>query len=394
MDEKKPLEIRLASMLMRQNGITVKPGMEEKHPKFNQFKERSENVTKHLGAEDYLSLQLAVDYDDEETVDTLISKAESNKRENQTTVTAESLKKQGFNFVVTISESSRRSGLEKWLKLNNVAFRSVGSRMFIKAEPMLEARLTRILESRKNQNNKYSGKTQCIEGADMKIQRPVSFTKGEKVIYEGRRTVVQVPNGPANTIGVVVNGKLQMVNRREVTKVTEGVLGMTNVAALSRMRQLAGLPITEDESDEPMLDMGNDPLDPPPVVMNDEPAADIVDDMEPVDDLGAVTDVPALPAPSTVAPIPTPVGGAIAMGGDDFSEEYKEAVEALDRISRLVMDMKISEFKMFVDRAEDFHNKVKETGKRFLDIDNAIATAMPSAAPTTSPFVPPADVTF
>jgi hypothetical protein len=52
---------------------------------------------------------------------------------------------------------------------------------------------------------------------------------------------VYLPNGPANTVGVKIQGKSRMVKRNKLNRLAENVLGMTNMPDLSRMQQLAGL---------------------------------------------------------------------------------------------------------------------------------------------------------
>jgi hypothetical protein len=52
---------------------------------------------------------------------------------------------------------------------------------------------------------------------------------------------VYLPNGPDNTVGVKIQGKSKMVDRKRVRRLEEGVLGMVSVPAIERMQQLAGL---------------------------------------------------------------------------------------------------------------------------------------------------------
>jgi len=52
---------------------------------------------------------------------------------------------------------------------------------------------------------------------------------------------VKIPKGPRDTVGVMIGGKLEMVNRRDVTKIEEGVLGMANIPDIRRMQELAGI---------------------------------------------------------------------------------------------------------------------------------------------------------
>ena len=64
---------------------------------------------------------------------------------------------------------------------------------------------------------------------------------GDEVKVNGKDATVKIPLGPNKTVGVMIAGKLEMVKRNEVDVVREGILGMTNVPNLQRMRELAGI---------------------------------------------------------------------------------------------------------------------------------------------------------
>lgn len=83
------------------------------------------------------------------------------------------------------------------------------------------------------------------------------FEIGDKVIYENIETVVKIPQGPHNSVGIMLKGHLTMVNENKLNKiVSEGVMGgamgsVIGMPAINRMMQLAGLDhtgatITED----------------------------------------------------------------------------------------------------------------------------------------------------
>jgi len=229
--------------------------------------------------------------------------------------------------------------------------------VYISAKGKIAKRLQEMLDRKQIKNDKYLNNS--FEGHTMtKKSRPSSFKKGDDVIYEGKYTKIQVPSGPSGTVGVVVNGKVRMVSAGSVTKVTESVIGMSNIAGLTRMRELAGI-VKED--DGMGMDMEVPPMDDPLIDMPVDGSADL----EMVPDMSSPAmspraSVPPPPPAPAVAPVPlSPVG--------DFSLEYKEAVDSLDHLSKLVMDMKISEFKLFLDKAESFHEKVREIGHQFLD---------------------------
>ena len=63
----------------------------------------------------------------------------------------------------------------------------------------------------------------------------------EHAIYQGQLVEVCVPRGPHNTVGIMINGSLEMVSREDLTMLDEHVMGMTAMPSLGRIKQLAGL---------------------------------------------------------------------------------------------------------------------------------------------------------
>jgi hypothetical protein len=69
------------------------------------------------------------------------------------------------------------------------------------------------------------------------------FEEGEIALYEGRETVVKIPQGPMNTVGILQQGQLKMIHESKLLKrVEEGVMGgVKPMPAINRIMQLAGL---------------------------------------------------------------------------------------------------------------------------------------------------------
>lgn len=63
----------------------------------------------------------------------------------------------------------------------------------------------------------------------------------EHAIYQGQLVEVCVPRGPHNTVGIRLNGSVEMVSRGDLTMLDEHVLGMTAMPSLGRIKQLAGI---------------------------------------------------------------------------------------------------------------------------------------------------------
>jgi hypothetical protein len=81
----------------------------------------------------------------------------------------------------------------------------------------------------------------------------------EHVIYQGAIVEVAIARGPNNTIGIRTPKGITMVSKNETSKLDEHVLGMTQMPALSRMLELAGMnsgaattapPVSEDEDED------------------------------------------------------------------------------------------------------------------------------------------------
>ena len=80
----------------------------------------------------------------------------------------------------------------------------------------------------------------------------LEFDRNETVLYYGKEVSVRIPNGPDNSVGIMTEGRMKMVNRAELVKLDEMVMGgMTELSPLNRMMQLAGISnptiIGEDE---------------------------------------------------------------------------------------------------------------------------------------------------
>lgn len=68
---------------------------------------------------------------------------------------------------------------------------------------------------------------------------------GDAVIVriDGKKyeATVKNPRAPGETVGVLLKGKHKMVDKSDVTRMDEMVLGMTDMGSLARMQQLAGI---------------------------------------------------------------------------------------------------------------------------------------------------------
>lgn len=68
------------------------------------------------------------------------------------------------------------------------------------------------------------------------------FYQGENAYYNGKQVEVRIPIGPNGTAGVMLEGHLRMVNRKELYRLDEGVMGgLQPLSPINRIMQLAGL---------------------------------------------------------------------------------------------------------------------------------------------------------
>jgi hypothetical protein len=70
----------------------------------------------------------------------------------------------------------------------------------------------------------------------------------EQVVYENQIVDVRVPNGPNNTIGIMLGSTLTMVPAGECVPLNEHVMGMTPMPSLARMLTLAGVDTLPEQS--------------------------------------------------------------------------------------------------------------------------------------------------
>jgi hypothetical protein len=69
---------------------------------------------------------------------------------------------------------------------------------------------------------------------------------GDAVEANGEKGTVKLPKAPGNTVGVMIRGDLEMVQREDVKIVEEGMFGLTAIPDLRRMQALAGIASGED----------------------------------------------------------------------------------------------------------------------------------------------------
>lgn len=222
------------------------------------------------------------------------------------------------------------------------------------------------------------------------------FSLGDEVLVDGEEATVKIPQAPGGTVGVMINGELKMVDKKtsNITKVEEGVLGMTQMPGLTRIKELAGMgrgepapldfnePAPEGPLPSPEADM-TDPVDAEfePVAGPDLGGSDEVGGMGGLGadtgmdmggDMGAdmAPEVPALPAPAPAMPpmaAPAPDMSSAGMANIGSALEDAAALDnAISEIEHMIPNCKISEYKTLVQRLEGLVAMAKSAGKAAL----------------------------
>lgn len=248
-----------------------------------------------------------------------------------------------------------------------------------------------------------------------RFDEEIDFAIGEDVMVGEVAGQIKIPHGPNGTIGVIMNGQLEMVSETEVSRLNEGVMGMMKpVNPLFRLRELAGLPKTmaEDDfsgieiADAPEIDPegmlaagpvgGEEPADLDVDGMGADPVADPMPDMDggmdapfdaPAvdvdmgDDLGMDLDVPAdagIPGAIGTDPVEMPGASSVipdALGsvGTDMapamptqSDAMAKIEDALNSIQTGLADIRLSEYKSLVQKLQDLTNQAQMMGRDYL----------------------------
>ncbi len=225
----------------------------------------------------------------------------------------------------------------------------------------------------------------------------VVFSIGDEVLVDGEEATVKVPQAPGGTVGVMINGELKMVDKKtsKITKVDEGVLGMTQMPGLNRIKELAGMGRSPEPEEETIGDL--DYNEPAPAGALPAPEGDMGDMTDPVDaefepvtgpdlggsdeiggmgglgaDMGADNspEVPALPAPAApVAPAMAPAPDMSSAGMANIGSALEDAAaldNAISDIEHMIPNCKISEFKTLVARLQGLVAMAQAAGKAAL----------------------------
>jgi hypothetical protein len=234
----------------------------------------------------------------------------------------------------------------------------------------------------KLQKKAKAAQHQKEEDVEEDADPPRAFGHGDDVRVSGADATVKIPSAAGDTVGVLINGELKMVDKKTVKPVAEGVLGMTSMPGLKptpegdneikRIRELAGLPAQTDMAMEP------EPALPPA-----DPALDAPVEAPPMDAMDA-PDTPVPPAPGPMDDISV----AEPVEADDMALDH-----AISEIEAAIPNTKISDYKKLVARLKGLVTAAEAAGKaaltestRALKVeDKVVAKSKPETAPKVEP---------
>jgi hypothetical protein len=185
---------------------------------------------------------------------------------------------------------------------------------------------------------------------------------GEEEIYpnvgdtvktrDGHEGNVKIPNGPRNTVGVMIGGKLKMQKRRNL-KIEEHVMGMTGVMDLSRMRELAGMGGMMTNGGQPPVAAADNAMGSLEV-----PAVEV--EVEHVPTIDAA-ECPLQAAQASAEPVPA--SGCAEVACDDASNcmSIDDVMNSFDQIERALPELKVKDAREIRQRVNTLMSKLNES---------------------------------
>lgn len=171
---------------------------------------------------------------------------------------------------------------------------------------------------------------------------------GDNVVTrDGRKGNVKISNGPRNTVGVMIDGKLKMEKRRNL-KIEEHVMGMTGVLDLSRMRELAGMGGMMGSA-QPQASAADNAMGSLEV-----PATEIEIEVEHVPTVDAA-ECPLQDAKATAQAFPAAECAEVAMMNLD------DVMASFDQIERSLPELKVKDAREIRQRVNALMSKLNES---------------------------------
>lgn len=188
---------------------------------------------------------------------------------------------------------------------------------------------------------------------------PFDPNLGDDVRIGEEEGIVKIQNGPNNTMGVTIDGEMTMVNKKDVNKLEEGILGMTALQDIRRMKELAGLPVDPMDAaqDTSPLDIEVETVD-PQAYLAPGPVADIPAEETSI----APAPCPPTPAVAPVAPV-AEVPAEIEMSCEPIKTTmtFDGVVCALDEIEEALPNLMFRDAKCVRDRLNKLISCINES---------------------------------
>lgn len=191
-----------------------------------------------------------------------------------------------------------------------------------------------------------------------------AFSIGSEVKVGGEDGVVKIPNGPGDTVGIMIDGELEMVKNGDVDALNEAILGMSHLPGLNRMMELAGIKFGgEDKTDEAKAEDGPaeavaeapaQPAAPEPSATASGPA--------PAPEVAQVEITSAAPAPVTAEYQPIELPAACEQVAAEQPAAPLEVVRSsLDQIEACMSNLTVAEYREIRDRITKLQNAIFES---------------------------------
>lgn len=286
-----------------------------------------------------------------------------------------SLALEGFNYYTNVSEDKTHS-LVDWLEENGVDYLTDGKGKFhIKCEDRACAyhvgrEVARLGGATVVRDSVGEAKMTKKEFNRVKPRDPNAETLNKlqrKNPADLEDTIKDRKMKQKDTFSRNAKHKGQKFDESIDPSLTEGVLGMSNMETIGRLRELAGLPPAPLKNSKKPITVEDDfdDIDVPGDV-DDVDAGPLPGD-DGIDDVAAGT-LDAPPAPDAGLPgdlPPSPMAGANTPM-DANSPAMAAVQDAINSISGSLPDLKVSEYKQVVNQLTSLLNNARDTGRNFL----------------------------
>ena len=347
---------------------------------------------------DYLELSFALDREDSKAVNKILQKLEeSNNHLSFLPVNLFINEKisnhwiaEGFNYALHCDNADIRDDIIEWLESNSIKFQLVDEYKICvecddretiykigRAVTRLNRKKHTVIDSVRDSMVEDKDKMKIAIPASEKPRNPMSGVLNNPLFHPKTEKSRQEKIKKVDQWDRKAKHKTKTYESTIVNQEKTKVMEMNDLPEIKRLKKLAGIRMEEES-----------PLAPGPVKTNVEVPmmGSAVTDMPVIknaaDDLAVSMDLPpdsSIPAVSTDVPVATtPVGSepettslssslkVTNAVNPTTSQQYAQASDLLDQVLALVADLKLSEYKMFSNRVNQFVDSVRGIGKAMI----------------------------